>query len=166
MNENITPTKKTRGPKKKTHCKRGHLLEGDNVKQLFNPNGTKAGRKCMECNRILHRKWYHADSELRCSKVRQYRKDNPDAVKNARLKRDFGITLDQYKKILETQEGQCALCGSTEPGRKDRFFAVDHCHITGKVRALLCLTCNVALGAAKDNPALLRKMADYIESYQ
>jgi len=157
---------KIRGPQQKTHCKNGHLLIGDNVRQLFHKDGTKNGRKCMECNRINHRKYYHKDATDRARRVRQYRKDNPDAVKNVVLKRRFGITIEQYKSILTSQDNKCALCLTENPGRKDKFFQVDHCHKTNKVRALLCLTCNLALGAAKDDPILLRKMADYIESYQ
>jgi hypothetical protein len=157
---------KTRGPKLKTHCKNGHEFVEGSYKQLFHKNGTKNGRKCMECNRINHRRYYQKDIPERCARAKRYRESNPETVKNTILKRKFGITLEQYKEMLLSQDNKCALCGTSEPGRGNLYFQVDHCHKTMRIRKLLCTTCNVALGAAYDDPNLLEKMAAYIRSYQ
>lgn len=69
-----------------------------------------------------------------------------------------------YKGLYKLQEGRCAICNcTTEDNRKD--FAVDHCHATGKVRELLCNSCNTGIGNFKDNPDLLNKAIDYLEKH-
>lgn len=81
--------------------------------------------------------------------------------KNIRLKSDYGITLTQYEQMLTEQNGQCKICGTSDPG--DKSFHVDHCHMTQRVRGLLCFNCNVGLGKFKDNVMLLREAALYLE---
>jgi hypothetical protein len=94
-------------------------------------------------------------------------KKNPEKVraKNRRrdLKRTYGITPEVWDAMLDRQGGTCAIC-ETPPGR-GRAFHVDHDHATGRVRALLCGRCNVALGMAGEDPARLRAMAEYLESF-
>jgi hypothetical protein len=65
------------------------------------------------------------------------------------LQRFYGITLEQYNEMFEKQGGVCAICGakpSKVNGTKKKHLHVDHDHKTGKVRGLLCVTCNVKLG--------------------
>jgi hypothetical protein len=72
----------------------------------------------------------------------------------------YGITQEQYDTMFEAQGGVCAICG----GKRRYLLAVDHCHKTGRVRGLLCKLCNGRiLTAAKDDPAILRRAADYLE---
>jgi hypothetical protein len=66
-----------------------------------------------------------------------------------------------YERTLALQDGKCAICGDVQGLR--RRLAMDHDHINGKVRGLLCGRCNVGLGLAGDNPTLLRAMAEYLE---
>ena len=99
-----------------------------------------------------------------------YREQNPDKIKNTHLKAKYGITLDDYMKMSARQNHCCAICGQRETAvdanGAERFMPVDHCHATGVVRALLCSSCNKALGGFKDDPTLLRKAAEYIESFR
>ena len=92
---------------------------------------------------------------------------NPDKVREKMwrhdLKRTYGITPEQWVEMLERQGGTCAIC-ERMPG-KGRRFHVDHCHRTGKVRALLCGRCNVAIGMAGEDGTRLRRMADYCEAF-
>ena len=64
------------------------------------------------------------------------------------LRTRYGITRERYDSMLEAQGGGCAICTRKIPGNGhgDRYFDVDHCHDTGKVRGLLCRQCNVLLG--------------------
>ena len=98
-----------------------------------------------------------------------WREKNPEKVKNAELKKHFGITLDDYRRMSEVQDHKCAICNEPETAvdakGAERFMAVDHCHKTGKIRKLLCAACNKALGGFKDDPDLLRKAAKYIEQH-
>jgi hypothetical protein len=101
----------------------------------------------------------------------KYRINNPVSSKlksrNRNLKFNYGIDLDIYYALLEKQNNKCAICETTENNvTGDRVhwnFAVDHNHDTGKVRGLLCNQCNRAIGMLKDDAALLRKAADYLD---
>lgn len=77
----------------------------------------------------------------------------------SRLKK-YGITEVDYQTLLAKQNGGCAICGSSGERRR---LDVDHCHITDKIRGLLCNNCNRGLGHLKDDPALLRLAATYLE---
>jgi len=94
--------------------------------------------------------------------MREWRKRNPTKAKNADLKRDFGIDIEQYESMVEAQGGLCAICGNCDPSFS---LAVDHNHDTGKVRGLLCSNCNNGLGRFKDDPDRLRRAADYLNSH-
>lgn len=72
----------------------------------------------------------------------------------------YGMTVAEFDARLEGQQGQCAICRGTD--HNGRNWCVDHDHATGKVRGILCAECNVMLGNAKDNPAILRAAARYL----
>jgi hypothetical protein len=100
-------------------------------------------------------------------KARLARKQNPVTVHNCQLKRKFGITVEQFNEMLTAQNGVCAICGTAEiEQRTGRRLSVDHCHASGRIRALLCIRCNPGLGSFKDSPELLRAAADYIEAHK
>lgn len=81
------------------------------------------------------------------------------------LKLKYGISQEQFDAMLAEQNGGCALCDSREPGGRGQRFHVDHCHVSGKVRQLLCNACNHMLGCARDRPDVLRKAAAYLERH-
>lgn len=83
----------------------------------------------------------------------------------------YGVDIHVYHEMLEAQNGVCAICRGVEKSTdaasgKVRALAVDHCHEGDKVRGLLCSSCNRGLGLFKDNPALLRLAADYVERHR
>lgn len=81
----------------------------------------------------------------------------------------YGLTLSEYVALLRSQRNRCAICNQHEVGRrpsgKRRHLAVDHDHVTGIVRALLCSRCNLTIGRMEESPVLLRAAADYIERF-
>jgi hypothetical protein len=81
------------------------------------------------------------------------------------LERNYGFTPEAFDQMLESQGHRCAICGTDTPGGKGAWH-VDHDHDTGAVRGLLCHHCNTAIGNLKDDPELLRKAANYIESHR
>lgn len=86
--------------------------------------------------------------------------------KKWRLKREFGLTLDQYEIMLEKQGGTCAICDQPPQDTGHvRSLCVDHDHDTGKIRELLCSNCNKALGSFKDSPTILKQAAAYLEKH-
>lgn len=74
----------------------------------------------------------------------------------------YGITDDDYRRILIEQNGVCAICHEFNGGRAGRLN-IDHCHITGKVRGLLCHKCNRALGLLNDNIEKLYGAIAYLQ---
>jgi hypothetical protein len=83
------------------------------------------------------------------------------------LKKEFGITIEQYDVMFESSNGCCYICGKPETAKKPngqpRRIAVDHDHATGQVRGLLCTNCNHVIGHAKDNVEVLRAAINYLE---
>ena len=74
-------------------------------------------------------------------------------------RRTFGISADDFDARLEAQGGGCAICGE-RPARVASLH-LDHCHATGAVRGILCLSCNQGLGKFRDDPELLDAAARY-----
>jgi len=109
-------------------------------------------------------------SANKASYQKEWRKRNPEKSKNSDLKKMYGITLEQYTTMAKEQNYTCAICGEKDTDLDKfgvpRHMPVDHCHVTNKVRALLCGPCNRSLGGFKDSPELLRKAAAYIEKYK
>jgi recombination endonuclease VII len=77
-----------------------------------------------------------------------------------RLRRRYGIGLEQFARLLEEQRGRCAICGSADAGN------VDHDHVAGLVRGVLCATCNTGMGQFRDDPAIIRRAIAYLERWQ
>lgn len=76
------------------------------------------------------------------------------------LKVDFKITLADFNRMLRRQSGTCTLCCKPDPS--GRSLAVDHNHETGRIRGLLCMLCNTALGRFEKNIDTLLRMMDYL----
>ena len=75
---------------------------------------------------------------------------NPDRNRRDLFKSRYGITVEEYSKIFEEQEGFCLICKKHQAEFKTRL-CVDHCHTTLKVRGLLCRRCNLGLGQYEKN---------------
>jgi hypothetical protein len=83
------------------------------------------------------------------------------------LKKNYNITLEDYDRMLDEQQGLCAMCGRPETTSNQysiKRLSVDHNHKTGKVRALLCSTCNVKLGVVEDED-FMKKVQKYLKGY-
>lgn len=89
-----------------------------------------------------------------------------DRLKDLYYKRNYGMSLEEFNFLLETQHGKCKLCYrdvSVEGLGPDRAV-VDHCHKNGHVRGILCNECNRALGYFHDNIQALENAVDYLRS--
>jgi hypothetical protein len=91
---------------------------------------------------------------------RAYTRNRYAHVNAERLWTEYGMTIADYDALLARQNGVCRICKTKPAGRR---LAVDHCHVTDTIRSLLCNNCNLGVGNFKDNPALMREAADYIE---
>ena len=95
--------------------------------------------------------------EQRCKACSKLRKENNN------YRRKYGITLKDYELMAKNQNNTCAICNRSHPGTRIKRFHVDHNHITGIVRGLLCENCNRALGQFQDNPVFLKAAIIYLE---
>jgi excisionase family DNA binding protein len=77
------------------------------------------------------------------------------------LKTKYGLTVSEYDALLKSQAGSCAICKTTNWTNREPH--VDHDHKTGRVRGILCPTCNAAIGFIKENPIIAWAMADYLQ---
>lgn len=77
--------------------------------------------------------------------------------------REYGLTHEEFLALLETQGGVCAICGNGETAKGIRQLSVDHDHVTGQVRGLLCNRCNPMLGYARDDVTVLQAAIVYLE---
>ena len=89
-----------------------------------------------------------------------YKQDN-SPYRDRALRKNYGIGLETYNIMLQMQNGVCAICGKVNPDGK--ALAVDHDHITGRVRGLLCAKCNWAIGNFGDNSKMLKRAFEYLE---
>lgn len=80
------------------------------------------------------------------------------------LKLKYGLTLEDYQDLLDLQGGTCGICTKT-PEQEGKNLAVDHDHVTGEVRGLLCSYHNHRVIGRHRDGDLLRKMADYVERH-
>lgn len=132
-------------------------------------------KKCWACMKILPLDDYYTDKRTKdgrftqCKKcVCKKRKLNFDTNKKAykakiranmavRTKREYGISIDEYKKRMKTSD-ICQLCG-----KKHKKLHYDHCHKTGKFRGILCPNCNHGLGKLGDDIAGLERAIAYLK---
>lgn len=108
----------------------------------------------------LQCKTCHSESQ------RKYRKQNKRKIQDHRLRKRYGISIDDYDRMATTQGHKCAICGGQNFGKNRSRFCVDHDHETGQIRALLCNKCNRGIGYLNDDPDLLERAADYIRTFQ
>lgn len=144
--------------------------------------GSADGRRtdCKACVLRARRKRYENDGDTLRERVRNYQAENPkkvsatqsayrasesgkETVRNATRKRyleqTYGITTEQYDEMFARQSNRCAVCRGEDPVR---YWTVDHDHLTGAVRGILCWHCNVGLGHFRDDISNLVAAADYL----
>lgn len=150
------------GRKQCQDCKQWFPVSGfPEMKRKNRTGGPYYHPKCAECHKRYHREYYQAR-----------RKEDPTygrlSNRDVTL-RKYGLTPEDYDRLLAAQDGRCAICGK-EPGATsgvDRNrLVIDHSHATGKVRALLCDFCNRGLGIFFDDPDLLLAAVKYLRRFE
>ena len=126
------------------------------------PTSFKICIRCKEEKTLQNFGWSgyvkKTGDKSRCSYCR-------DCQNELRVERKFGVSYKQYKEILDFQGGCCANpgCKTKQPGAPGRKrFYIDHCHKTGKIRGLLCHSCNLALGHLQDKVEKLTGLIEYL----
>lgn len=144
------------------HCgKCDRILHFDHYLVQRNRSQWRLGSQCAECIRDY--------SKSIRTKEEIYLANRSETTmlskKRQHLRKRYGLTLEDYDKILKQQDNKCEIC-SQEFGTESRNKVnIDHCHKTNQVRGFLCNTCNVGLGSAKDDIRILEKMKRYLIKY-
>jgi Mor family transcriptional regulator len=139
-----------------------------------------ARRICIgEFNGVPESAALHRAGAMRCGKCREWRRldqfnTSTTAVRgkvglcracesNYNRENSYGVTPEQYAVMVEQHRGVCAICHTFVPTKSHPTLCVDHDHVTGAVRGLLCPACNISIGRMNDDPSRLRAAADYID---
>jgi hypothetical protein len=132
-----------------------------------------ANKACPLCQKIRLAKWMVANPGKANAMSKAYNEANPEKrqasykargaqyYRDAARKSKYGITSKQYIALLDKQKSCCAICGINQANLK-QALAIDHCHVTARIRGLLCQNCNKGLGNFKDNPLALKKAIKYL----
>jgi hypothetical protein len=109
--------------------------------------------------RERQREAYKQNPEKFRRQARESYHRNPENDRRYQLRRKYGITLEDYERLHTAQGGRCAICDD------EVELGVDHDHLTGEVRALLCNGCNTAIGLLRENPILTEKALEYLRAH-
>lgn len=121
----------------------------------INKNGKRVGRVSIYCKTCSkgYKQRYHANNpeKQRIAQAKLYR-NNPEKRRLYQIKYQYGLSQEEYEALSK----ECAICGITEN------LVLDHNHVTGDFRDVLCRRCNTGLGMFQDDPNLLIRATDYI----
>jgi len=166
-----------------------HYFTGKKCKNNHLAARRLSDNKCLECNKEMARR-RRADPATKIIINRQRKvlrvndgksaysrslkqkrekyNEDPDfrlKIRKSQIERDYGISYEVFLRILEIQDSTCAICKaaiSHEESQEKSAACIDHSHETGRVRGILCLSCNIALGRAQDDPEVLRSAVRYL----
>lgn len=118
------------------------------IEEFYVCSRSLGGRKriCKECMKAQHRSWTSRSRET---------------LRDKWLRLEYGITTEDFERMLAAQGGVCAICKNPE-SIEGRPLSVDHCHESERVRGLLCTACNQALGLLGDSPELTAAATRYL----
>lgn len=143
------------------------------------------GRTCPEgetCNRpscgveITDAWWARLADRVYCSwecrrfdmnRLKQLRRrdtvpEQKEYERTAKLMAKYGLTHEDYLRLLKEQDGKCAICRTDNPRQRSEHFHIDHNHETGEIRGLLCSPCNQGLGYFQENVEVMAKAIAYL----
>jgi hypothetical protein len=123
--------------------------------RVLHPEGHKRCAECREVKRVdeFHRAKSQAGGYSPYCKPCRARRES-----DARFLREYGLSREALRELIESQGGVCAVC------RERPAEHVDHDHVFGQVRGVLCFSCNAALGQFRDRVDLLQAAIDYLET--
>ena len=145
------------------------------IDRFYKAAGTKDGHRgeCIDCAKVIRRTWYDANKDKAVEAARRWQQRNPErtaayqeeyrkrpdrkrAMRDRHYRVTYDISADEFDVLLEKQGGVCAICAGPDPQH------LDHDHVTGAIRGILCINCNHGIGKFFDDPALLERAAAYL----
>lgn len=150
---------------KNKFCRRCNTLK--DIKEFSKSTSSKDRLKshCKECRNYTNRKYRELKFSSKPRKISNL--SAKDRERNSYYISEYNISLEDYNKLFEVQKGVCAICNKSETMKHQngniRNLAVDHCHITGIVRGLLCSAHNRGIGYFNDNIEYLENAIKYLK---
>lgn len=145
-----------------THYQRWRTTGDPGKAELLRRPGDPAAteKQCRKCGAVKPVDEFRNDKRTRDGRTSSCR-PCIDAVQTiGRLKRLYGLTAEMYGQMFAEQAGKCPIC------HERRLLVVDHCHQSGKVRALLCDRCNRLLGVASEDVSLLHSAIRFLQKHE
>jgi len=148
------------------HANQERVNARQREKRRANPEPVRAAVRLYRSKHLEERKAYQKRyNELNKDKAKVYYYQHKDGI----YCRVYKITVDEYNRMVEAQGGVCAVCHQEtrykSHARSRRGLVIDHDHATGKVRGLLCVGCNLALGYLDDKPELCERLLSYMRKH-
>lgn len=113
---------------------------------------------------LENKKWNSWYSEHKNNVAISRKKHYESRVEKEREKK-YGLKKGEYGVLFDSQMGLCAICGRPQNDSRKKNLCVDHNHSTNKVRGLLCINCNVAIGMVRESIDTLEKMISYLKKH-
>ena len=139
------------------------------LENFYRDKGNKTdGRAgtCKVCKNAKTMKWREENPQVYNALAVKWRDKNPEKQHATEIKRRYGLSIEDYNAMLVKQNMKCAICDKQhDPSIKRGRLYVDHCHKTGKIRALLCAAHNSMLGYAEDDIETLEKAIEYLKKH-
>ena len=118
---------------------------------------------CISCYLLRSKNYYTKNKKELTLKNKTYALENKEKIKSAKMRRKFGIAIEEKILLFAKQGNKCAICSCAE-NNVGRDWDIDHCHKTGKIRGILCSNCNRGLGLFQDSSEYLKQACKYLEN--
>ncbi len=143
--------------------------------EFIKDKGSKDGHttRCNVCRRAYQKQWRNnnpdkvkALNERKKPKRDLYYNDPENKLKYRKkfIEKSFGIDYSVYEQLQEEQNNLCAICNKPQISTRLNYLCVDHNHVTGKVRGLLCSSCNRGIGLLNDDINILERAVEYLKT--
>lgn len=114
--------------------------------------------RCKDChNKYVREKWYPKNATKQKKSSKDWKLKNRARI-FVNAQKNNNISIKDVQETLDKSNGKCEICGEKEN-------AIDHCHLTMKIRGLLCTRCNLAIGMFDDNIDIFKKAILYLQKY-
>lgn len=137
--------------------------------QQVKPAGhfNKHKRQCKECRAAVQRAYVGRNRDKVYARSRAWQQESRASARR-HLAENYGehMTPERYDSMLASQGGACAICRGDVSRRDGARGGVDHCHVTGQIRGVLCARCNAGIAQFRDDPDLLMSAVAYLGRFQ
>ena len=129
----------------------------------------QAKYRTTERGKHTQQAYYERNKEKLWARSREWAKDNPireaKRLRESHLRRNYGITQQEYEQLVDNQEGLCAICNELPSTYHGLVIDHDHCTIEPNCRGLICQSCNTGLARFQEDPNILERAASYLRTY-